>query len=272
MLKRIGWKLYFKIHRVGCITIFIIIYFNTTHLHGQNPSRSFELRYYTPDPRANGETDFKGEKEFLNTEQASECKLAYLAAISFVDAQVGRLIDAVKSLGLSNNTIIVFWSDHGFQLGEHGLWFKQSLFEEASKSPLIICVPGTKSAGQICHRNVELVDIYPTLADLQGYSLYSLLQNPEAKWKHAAYTQVQRGKIPGHSVRTEKWWFTEWDYGKMGTELYDEVKDPQEFNNLAADSKYDNVVKKMKELLHKNHPKPVTGGKSATDTNNRYSN
>lgn len=217
----------------------------------------------------------------LNTEQARECKLAYSAAISFVDAQIGRLIDAVKSLGLSNNTIIVFWSDHGFQLGEHGLWFKQSLFEESSKSPLIMVVPGTKTAGQICHRNVELVDIYPTLADLtgltppsnlQGYSLSSLIKNPEIKWSHAAYTQVQRGKIPGHSVRTEHWRFTEWDYGKMGTELYDEIKDPQELNNLAADPKYVEVIKKMKGVLHKDHPKPVIGGKAVADTKNKYSN
>jgi uncharacterized sulfatase len=217
----------------------------------------------------------------LNTEQARECKLAYYAAISFVDAQIGRLLDAVNSLGLSDNTIIVFWSDHGYQLGEHGLWFKQSLFEEASKSPLIISVPGVKSAGKICHRTVEFVDIYPTLAeltgltppaDLQGYSLSSLLQNPEAEWKHPAFTQVQRGKVPGHSIRTEQWRYTEWDFGKMGTELYDELKDPKELNNLSANSKYADAAKKMEALLHKDHPKPVTGGQAVADTKNKYSN
>ncbi len=217
----------------------------------------------------------------LNTEQTRECKLAYCSAISFVDAQIGQLLDAVKSLGLSDNTIIVFWSDHGFQLGEHGLWFKQSLFEEASKSPLIISVPGIKSAGKICPRTVELVDIYPTLAeltgltppaDLQGYSLSPLLQNPEAKWKHAAFTQVQRQKVPGHSVRTEKWRYTEWGYGDNGTELYDELNDPNELHNLVADQKYSKVVTKMKELLHKDHPKHVTGGKAVADTKERYCN
>ncbi len=217
----------------------------------------------------------------LNTEQARECKLAYYAAISFVDAQVGRLLDAVNSLGLSDNTIIVFWSDHGYQLGEHGLWFKQSLFEEASKSPLIIAIPGAKSAGKVSHRTVEFVDIYPTLAeltgltppaDLQGYSLSPLLQNPDAEWKHPAYTQVQRGKVPGHTIRTEQWRYTEWDFGKMGTELYDELKDPQELHNLAADKKHTKVVKKMEELLHQIHPRPVTGGKAVADTKNRYSN
>jgi uncharacterized sulfatase len=217
----------------------------------------------------------------INTEQARECKLAYYAAISFVDAQIGRLLDAVQLLGLSDNTIIVFWSDHGYQLGEHGLWFKQSLFEEASKSPLIISVPENKSAGKICRRMVELVDIYPTLAeltgsrppaDLQGYSLSSLLQNPEAKWQHPAFTQVQRGKIPGHSVRTEEFRYTEWDYGNMGTELYDEMNDPQELHNLSAKSKYADVIKEMKALLKEEHPKPVTGGNAVADTKNKYCN
>lgn len=217
----------------------------------------------------------------INTDQARECKLAYYAAISFVDAQIGRLLDAVNALGLKDNTIIVFWSDHGYQLGEHGLWFKQSLFEEASKSPLIISVPEFKSAGKICRRTVELVDIYPTLAqltgltpptNLQGYSLLSLLQDPEAKWKHPAFTQVQRGNIPGHSVRTEGWRYTEWDYGKIGIELYDELTDPEELHNLAANSKYANMAIKMKALLQKDHPKAVVGGKAIADTKNRYSN
>ena len=217
----------------------------------------------------------------LNTQQARECKLAYYAAISFVDAQVGRLLDAVDSLGLRDNTIIVFWSDHGYQLGEHGLWFKQSLFEEASKSPLIIAVPGAKPAGKTCHRIVEFVDIYPTLAeltgltppsDLQGYSLFPLLQNPESAWEHPAFTQVQRGKVPGHTIRTEQWRYTEWDFGKMGTELYNELKDPQELHNLAADKKYTQVVKELAEQLHQIHPRPVEGGKAVADTKNIYSN
>jgi uncharacterized sulfatase len=217
----------------------------------------------------------------LNKEQARECKLAYYAAISFVDAQIGRLLEAVNSLGLSDNTIIVFWSDHGYQLGEHGLWFKQSLFEEASKSPLIISVPGAKSAGKVCRRTVEFVDIYPTLAELtgltppsnlQGYSLSSLLQNPEAAWKHPAFTQVQRGKVPGHTIRTEQWRYTEWDFGKMGTELYDELNDPQELHNLAADKKYTQVVKELSEQLHQIHPRPVEGGKAVAGTKDIYTN
>ena len=156
-----------------------------------------------------------------------ECKLAYFAAISFVDAQIGRLIDALDSLGLSDNTIIVFWSDHGYHLGEHGLWFKQSCFEESAKSPLIISAPGFKTAGRTCRRIVEMVDIYPTLAELtgmkppsglEGFSLAPLLADPVSKWDHPAYTQVQRGNTPGHSIRTAEWRYTEWGSGNMASD------------------------------------------------------
>ena len=146
----------------------------------------------------------------VTPDQARECKQAYYASISFVDAQIGRLLDAVDRLGLRDNTIIVFWSDHGYHLGEHGLWFKQSCFEESARVPLIVSVPGQKTAGQASTRPVELVDLYPTLADLaglappshlEGVSLRPLIENPKAQWEHAAYTQVQRGANPGHSVR-----------------------------------------------------------------------
>ncbi|HYW96459.1 MAG TPA: sulfatase [Bacteroidales bacterium] len=212
-------------------------------------------------------------------DEARQSKLAYYAAISFVDAQIGRLLDAVDSLGLGDNTIIVFWSDHGYHLGEHGLWFKQSLFEESAKCPLIISVPGSKQNGEMCSRIVELVDIYPTLAglsgltppdDLQGYNLEPLLDNPSAEWDHPAYTQVERG--PGYSVRTETYRFTEWDYGNKGRELYDEVNDPHEQVNLAEDPAYAGVVAKMDSLIHVTHPREVTRGKAIPETRDKWSN
>lgn len=212
-------------------------------------------------------------------EQARECKHAYYAAISFVDAQIGRVLDAVDRLGLRDNTIIVFWSDHGYHLGEHGLWFKQSCFEESTRVPLIISVPGKKTAGQACSRPVELVDLYPTLADLagltppehlEGYSLRPLIDDPKAQWDHPAYTQVQRGNDPGHSVRTERWRYTEWAFGEKGQELYDHDNDPQELHNLAADAKYADVVAQMKALLKQVHPVPVEGGKAVKDTKKKY--
>lgn len=217
----------------------------------------------------------------VSYDQALECKLAYFAAISFVDAQIGRVLDALDSLGLSENTIIVFWSDHGYLLGEHGLWFKQSCFEESAKSPLIISVPGSKTEGETCRRTVELVDIYPTLAEatgltppdyIQGISLLPLINNPKARWEHPAFTQVQRGKVPGHSVRTEVWRYTEWGFGDMGAELYNEESDPQELYNLIDDVRYTAIVKEMRALLHKEHPAPVTGGVAIPDTREKYCN
>ena len=217
----------------------------------------------------------------ITANQAKECILAYYAAISFVDSQIGRLLDALDSLDLADNTIVVFWSDHGYHLGEHGLWFKQSCFEESAKCPLIISVPGLRTAGKMCRRTVELVDIYPTLADLtglkppdslEGFSLVPLLKNPLAKWDHPAFTQVQRGDTPGHSVRTEDWRYTEWGFGKMGAELYNEKTDPQELNNLAGEPMYAIKVKEMQSLLKTIHPEPVTGGKAMSDTRARFSN
>ncbi len=207
----------------------------------------------------------------VTPDQARECKLAYYAAITFVDAQVGRVLDALDRLGLRENTIIVFWSDHGYQLGEHGLWFKQSCFEESARVPMIIVPPATKNAGKVCARNVELVDLYPTLADLagltppkglEGVSLRPLLENPAATWTRLAFTQVERGNFPGHSVRTERWRYTEWDFGAKGAELYDHDADPQELHNLAADSKFAATVTEMKALLKTIHPAPVDGGKA----------
>ncbi|MCX7046145.1 MAG: sulfatase [Candidatus Sumerlaeota bacterium] len=217
----------------------------------------------------------------ITPDHARECKLAYYAAISFVDAQIGRVLDAVDRLGLRDNTIIVFWSDHGYHLGEHGLWFKQSCFEESARVPMIISAPGFKSASQASPRPVEMVDLYPTLADLagltppqglQGFSLRPLLENPQANWDHPAYTQVQRGAVPGHSVRTERWRYTEWDFASKGAELYDHDNDPQELHNLAADPKHAPIVAQMKALLKTVHPQPVTAGKAEPNTKQKFSN
>lgn len=217
----------------------------------------------------------------INTLQARECKLAYYAAISFVDAQIGKLLDAIHSLGLDKTTIIVFWSDHGYQLGEHGLWFKQSLFEEASKCPLIISVPASAAKGKTSHRIVELLDIYPTLAELtgltppknlQGFSLVSLIKNPDAGWDHPAFTQVQRAGVPGYSIRTEQYRYTQWNFSKAGEELYDEVNDPQELHNLVNDPQYSKVVSQLKQLLHDIHPRPISGGKAISDARKLFSN
>ena len=176
---------------------------------------------------------------------------AYYACVSFIDAQVGRLLGALDELGLSENTIVVFWSDHGYHLGEHnGVWQKRTLFEQSARSPLIIRAPG-KSSGQASPRIVEFVDIYPTVTSLAGVAgpenlagkdLTPLLENPIAKWDGFAITQVLRpadnrlsSQVMGCSIRTHRWRFTEWANGEQGTELYDHHADPMEFDNLAID-------------------------------------
>lgn len=196
-------------------------------------------------------------------DEARLAKQAYYATISFVDAQVGRVLAALDRLKLRENTIIVFWSDHGYHQGEHGLWKKQSTFEESARAPFIMAGAGVKSAGKPCERPVEFVDIYPTLADLcglsadkglEGVSLRPLLDNPAAKWDRPAYTQVMRGGTPGHSVRTQRWRYVEWDNGKQGRQLYDHERDPRELTNLADDPAHAATVKEMQALIRKNWP------------------
>lgn len=195
--------------------------------------------------------------------QAREARRAYLATISFVDAQVGKLLHALDELGLEEKTVVVLWSDHGYLQGQHGLWKKQSLFEESARVPLIIAAPGEPGNGKACARTVELVDLYPTLArlagleppqELQGASLVPLLADPSGNWDRPAFTQVYRDGFPGHSLRTERWRYTEWDNGRKGVELYDHDADPGEYNNLAGDPQYASVADELRARMQKNWP------------------
>ncbi len=195
-------------------------------------------------------------------EECREAIRAYYASISYMDAQLGKVLDALDRLKLWDTTLVILWGDHGWHLGEHGLWQKQSLFEESARVPLIIAAPGQKGNGKASERVVESLDVYPTVADLcglippthlAGVSLRPLLNKPGLRWDRPAYTQVQRGdaagRFMGRSVRTERWRYTEWGDGKRGVELYDEEKDPHEFINLAHDPKHAGTVAELKELL-----------------------
>jgi iduronate 2-sulfatase len=197
---------------------------------------------------------------------------AYYASISFLDANVGRVLDALDRLGLTQNTVVVFISDHGYLLGERGQWMKQMLFERSARAPLIVSAPGVGVKGQSSQRIVEFVDLYPTLADLTGLtppsglhgrSLGPLLKDPRAAWDHPAVTQVRRGSAAngffmGYTVRTEQWRYTEWDDGKRGTELYDEKADPAELRNLAGEPDKAKIIGQMKGVLRAVTSEPRT--------------
>jgi uncharacterized sulfatase len=192
--------------------------------------------------------------------KARESILAYYACVSFMDAQVGIVLDTLDRLKLRGNTIIVFVSDNGFHLGQHGMWGKNTLFDESTRVPLIIASNRADHKPATCQRVVEFLDIYPTLVELcglptpsnlQGHTLLPLLNDPQSPWDHAAYTIVKRGPIMGRSLRTEHFRYSEWDAGKEGTELYDLEKDPRELRNVAADPAYATQKAQLQQQLHK---------------------
>ena len=197
-------------------------------------------------------------KREATPELARQAIAAYYAAISFMDAQLGRVMDTLDRLGLRDNTVVSLFGDHGWHLGEKGMWAKMSLFEVSVRAPLIVSVPGLKTAGEASPRVVEFVDLYPTLVEacglpmptgLEGRSLTPLLRQPRARWDKPALSYLRRGQVLGVSVRTERYRYTEWDQGRKGAELYDHNRDPHEANNLAPDPRQGRTVAKLKALV-----------------------
>ena len=201
-----------------------------------------------------------------------ELRRAYYSAVSYIDHELGRVVAELESLGLANSTIVSFWGDHGWQLGEHGEWCKHTNFEIANHAPMMIRVPGLTDSGVVTDQLTEFVDLFPTLADAaglpalplcpvdsgdigvcrEGESLVPLMRNPNGKWKTAAFSQYPRhhARIMGYSIRTDRYRYTEWVrfLGKpvykpdwtteYGVELYDHQTDPQENVNLINDHRY----------------------------------
>ncbi|HEY1661019.1 MAG TPA: sulfatase [Verrucomicrobiae bacterium] len=193
--------------------------------------------------------------------EAREVIRAYLASISWMDWNIGRVVAELDRLGLRENTIIVFLADHGYQLGEKGKWSKAgSLFEMGTRVPLLVSAPGAAGNGRTCTRIVESLDIYPTLVDLcglpkspelEGASLAPLLKNPAATWDKPAFTiwSEDGATIHGTAVRTEQWRYAE--YGKEGINgamLLDPHADPLEMKNLANDPQYKSVCAELSSL------------------------
>jgi uncharacterized sulfatase len=217
----------------------------------------------------------------LNEKQRLEVMQAYFASILFLDAQVGRLLDALERLRLAENTTVVFWSDHGYQLGEHGQWMKQTLFEPSARSPLLFAGAGVKSRGKACGRTVEFLDLYPTIADLcglrdtpanlHGVSLAPLLANPSQAWDRPAVTQVARPaqKVMGYSLRDERYRYTMWNQGSEGEELYDYRSDPREMKNLAQAEGHRDTKQRLRArldgILERRGAQPRSGAPAAAD-------
>ncbi len=186
---------------------------------------------------------------------------AYLASISFADAMVGRLMDALERSGRSADTVVVLWSDHGFHLGEKGRWRKFTLWEESTHVPLIVVAPGTTEPGSTTGAAVSLMDVYPTVVDLagleapehlEGRSLRPLLEDPETDWPHAAVTTWLYGN---HAVRDARYRYIRYAGGEE--ELYDHAQDPQEWENLASDPMMAAVKERLKSFLPKTNAPPM---------------
>ena len=201
---------------------------------------------------------------------ARRLRHGYYAAISYMDAQVGLVLDALEKEGLADNTVIVLWGDHGWQLGEHGLWHKHTNFEVSARSPLIISAPGQKAVGRKSLSLAEFIDIYPTLADLcglpkpkdvEGVSLKPVLDDAAASVRPVAISQYPRsdgGKsLMGYSIRDDRWRLTLWrdrkDNSIHATELYDEVSDPHETVNVATKPEHAEVIARLSKFL----PPPI---------------
>ncbi|HKQ37459.1 MAG TPA: sulfatase [Verrucomicrobiae bacterium] len=208
-----------------------------------------------------------------NATEHRQVVAAYYACVSFIDAQIGIMVDGLKRNGLLDKTIICFTSDHGFHLGEHGgLWRKSTLFEESARVPLIMVGPGITQAA--CPRVIQHIDLFPTLAELcglprpsglEGRSFVPLLKDPKAAWDNTAVTLFIRGTIlgdaVGQSLRTERWRYTEWNGGRRGVELYDHNSDPKEWTNLANQAPYAATISELKQFVSKSgkppSPKPA---------------
>jgi len=193
----------------------------------------------------------------MSLDQQKKAIAAYYASVTFMDAQVGKILNTLKEEGLEDNTIVIFTSDHGFHLGEHDFWMKVSLHEESVRIPMIIKVPGKKPA--VCNSFVELLDLYPTISELagiktskhiQGKSLVKTLDNPEYKVRDMAFSVSQGGKT--FLLRTDQWAYIQYDEdAASGIELFDMENDPKQFTNLAMNPEYAHIVSDFQKKLKK---------------------
>jgi len=250
---------------------FMMVGLTATHPPFEAPARFFELYPVETIPlpaampsanrRSYATLAWSDQEEGRFTDQQQrELIRAYWACVSSVDEQVGKILATLDRLNLTDSTIVVLTSDHGYHLGEHDWWSKHTLFEVATRVPLIVSTPDMQSRGTSSQRLVELVDLYPTLADLagleapatlEGRSMVPLLHDPDQPWKRAAYSQLLVGAVKGTSVRTDRWRYTEWKKGRRGVELYDHDVDPQEIHNLAGERDHRRIQRQLRRLVRR---------------------
>ncbi len=228
----------------------------------------YELRGYVD--YAEVPTPFESD---LTEAQQRELKHAYYASVSFVDAQVGYLINALDELNLADDTIVILWSDHGWKLGEHRSWCKQTNYEIDTRAPMIIRIPGAKANGKKTDALVEFIDIYPTLCEavgipipqnVEGISLVPLVQETTSKVKDVAISQFDRVhegvRYMGYAMRTDRYRYIEWLHATTGeiaaTELYDHANDSDENINIAADQEQLATVDQLSKQLWETLPRP----------------
>ena len=258
------------------IPFFLAVGFRKPHLPFYAPKKYYEL-YKNDDFRLPTSSSLpsgapatvynkkEGIREFNNIPDSgpfSDAKTlelirAYVASVSYMDAQVGRVLDRLDALRLTEKTVIVLAGDHGYHLGEHGKWRKNTLFEISLRSPLIIRVPDQTHLGVQTEALAELVDIYPTLCDacqlpipsqLEGLSLLPVIRQPARPWKTAAFSQARPREVIGNSMRIQRYRYTEWSHNKR--ELYDYYTDPDETVNIANLPENEKLVADLSEQMH----------------------
>lgn len=229
------------------------------HKHGG------EIRNYFPVPD-------KKDGAQISDDLAKKLVHGYYAATSFVDAQIGKVLDELKSSGQAENTIVVLWGDHGFHLGDHGFWTKHTNYEQANRIPILISAPGITQPGSATKQLAESVDIFPTLAELagleppqgpqpiDGVSLVPVLKDPSDRVRDHAYHAYPKQKL-GRAIRTDRYRMVQWrgfgaEQDTPEYELYDYETDPLERKNLALDPRHSNVLSQLKTILAK-YPAPV---------------
>jgi arylsulfatase A-like enzyme len=267
------------LRKIQNIPFFLAVGFRKPHLPFHVPKRYYEL-YKTEDfdlpstsgipsnaptvinSRSNWIREFQDipNRGAFSDEKTLELIQGYAASTSYMDAQVGRILNQLDVLGLTENTVTIFTSDHGFHLGEHGIWKKNTLFEVSVRSPLIVSVPGQTHIGVKTDALAELVDIYPTLCDacqipipqqLEGTSLMPIIEQPTRPWKTAAFSSSGGAAFGGISIRTDRYRYTErGENARYGRELYDYDADPDETVNIANLPENAQLIAHLSERLH----------------------